>query len=294
MRRLAETLLLAVATACVSAPGARAQTDLPFGRASLWDDGRAELSQYTGTTLRYGEERPTEARIVIVKEDLLSDALVKSDAGPIRGRTFEALKMIAVDRFTTGTYDYHRATTLFFDRGSMALRKQTMSSWDGCGTTFVRLGPVGGRWMHDTHSYWEGEGDRAVAVEWPAAARDRLTWDALPLWLRGALMDGGPPQRVWLLPSQVAGRSPADASRPVEAVLKVRDAGRVSVPAGTFEARLVEVTLGRDTDRLWFDAAAPHVMLRMETASGRRLVLRKTQRLAYWEHQKNGDEALLR
>ena len=107
-------------------------------------------------------------------------------------------------------------------------------------------------------------------------------------------MSGRPPQRVWLLPSQVAGRSPAAAARPVEALLKVRDAGRISVPAGTFAARLVEVTIGRDTDRLWFDAAAPHVMLRMETASGRKLALRKTQRLAYWEHQGNGDEALLR
>src|SRR6266581_2724697 len=39
--------------------------------STMWDDGRAEFSVYTGTTERYGQPRPTNAQLVVVKEDML-------------------------------------------------------------------------------------------------------------------------------------------------------------------------------------------------------------------------------
>src|SRR5439155_4271068 len=70
--RFAQRLGLVALSLAGLAASAAAQTNRPgFAENSLWDDGRSEFSQYEGTTRRYGETRPTRARIVIVKEDML-------------------------------------------------------------------------------------------------------------------------------------------------------------------------------------------------------------------------------
>jgi hypothetical protein len=282
----------AIAVALSLAGLAEAETRRPgFAESPLWDDGRAELSQYEGTTQRYGQPRPTRARIVIVKEDLLRDARVKSESGPVPGRTDEVLKVVFVAEFTTGSYSYRQAATTFLDRRSLETLKESMSHFDGCGITYVRVGPKQGRVVHEAHSYWEGEADREVALVWPAGGAQQVYWDALPLWLRGQIAGGGA-SKVLLLPSQVAGRSPIEATKPVAADVRWSDAGTIAVPAGRFAARLAEVTTAGGTDRFWFDAKFPHVLLKMESAAGRSLALRKTQRLDYWNHHAVGDEKL--
>lgn len=285
---------LVLALARVAAHAAEPALPNPFA-GSRWDDGKAEFSTYVGTTLRYGQLRPTEARLIVVKEDLLRDQLVKSDAGPVRGRTVEALKLNWVADFQTGTYTYHQMTSVFFERASLAVLKQNMSHTEACGITTVRVGPTGGRWVHEAHSYWEGEADREVPVAWPAAARERWLWDGLPVSLRPWVASGAArgERKVWMLPSQVSGRSPIEATRPVEATLRLRDAGTLQVPAGRFAARRIEVATPAGTDTLWFSAAEPYLLLQLRTASGRRLSLAGTQRLDYWNHHMNGDEAVI-
>jgi hypothetical protein len=279
--------LLAVA-ACSPAAGAKPPA---LAANALWDDGRAELSQYEGTTKRYGEPRPTQARIVIVKEDMLRDTWVKSEEGPVPGKTLEVLKVVFVAEFPTGSYFYRQAATTFLERRSLDMVKESMSHFDGCGITYVRVGPKAGRTVHEAHSYWEGEADREVPLEWPAGSAPHVYWDALPLWLRSQI--GGASAKVLLLPSQVGGRSPIEATRPVAATIRWSDAGTIEVPAGRFAARLAEVETPGGVDRFWFDAAFPHVLLKLETAAGRSLTLRKTQRLDYWKHHAVGEEKLV-
>lgn len=280
--------------ALVLVPGALgAPGDDPLGADRLWDDGRAEFSQYAGVTRRYGEDRATRARIVIVKEDQLESSLVKSDRGPLPGRTREVLKIVFAAEFNTGSYFYRQAATTFLDRRTLAMRKLATSHFDGCGITTVRVAPRGGRWMHQASSYWEGEGERTIPVEWPAGDAPRVLWDALPLWLRGRLA-GGMPARIALLPGQVGGRSPVASARAAIATVRVADGGEVAVPAGRFGTRRVDVAAGAGTDRFWFAAEYPHVLVRLETADGRRLELVKTQRLDYWRHHAEGDERLIR
>jgi hypothetical protein len=79
----------------------------------------------------------------------------------------------------------------------------------------------------------------------------------------------------------------------VAATIRWSDAGTIEVPAGRFTARLAEVESPGGTDRFWFDASFPHVMLKLETAAGRSLTLRKTQRLDYWKHHAVGEEKLV-
>lgn len=264
----------------------------PFADA-LWDDGRAEIALYAGTTPRYGIERPLSARIIVVKEDLLLATLVKSETGPVPGRTVEVLKMNLIADFPTGTYDYHEMASVFLRRADLSPLKETMSHTEGCGITFVRVGPRDGRLAHEAHSYWEGEADRVIPIEEP---RGELLWaDALPVSLRRWAGPGEAfERRVWLLPSQVSGRSPAANARPVQATLRLVGTVPLSVPDGEHQARYFTVTAAQGTDHYWFDAAAPHVLLRLETAAGRRMVLENVTRLDYWNHTGPGDERRLR
>src|SRR6185369_11104934 len=91
MNRLAAGALLAMGTAAAvmadTSAGAPPSTATQVFADRLWDDGKAEFSIYSGTTPRYGQARATEMRLIVVKEDLLRDALVKSDRGPVPGRT---------------------------------------------------------------------------------------------------------------------------------------------------------------------------------------------------------------
>ncbi len=291
-RALLRALCFALALLGLVGPAAGDARRPGFAENMLWDDGRSEFSQYEGTTLRYGEPRPTRARVVIVKEDMLGDARVKSESGPVPGKTVEVLKVVFIAEFPTGSYFYRQYATTFLERKSLEAMKESMSHFDGCGITYVRVGPKQGRMVHEAHSYWEGEADREVPLVWPAGPSPHVYWDALPLWLRGQI-DGRGASSVLLLPSQVAGRSPIEATKPVPATIRWSDAGTIAVPAGRFAARLAEVESPAGADRFWFDAAFPHVLLKMETAAGRSLELRKTQRLDYWKHHAIGDEKLI-
>ena len=283
---------LALAGAGILA-GAPAVSTSNIASSPLWDDGKAEFSTYVGSTERYGQERPTEARIIVVKEDLVRATLVKSDSGPIPGKTLEVLKLNFLADFPTGTYTYHQMATVMFDRSSLEVLKETMSHTESCGITFVRVGPKNGRLVHEAHSYWDGQADREVPVEWPPG--ERLYWDGLPVSLRRWVAGGRTPFeiKVSLLPSQISGQSPIQNTRPVTATLRMRSGGTIEVPAGRFATRQLEVSTPAGTDRFWFDERFPHVLVKMETHAGRMLALKKTQRLDYWNHHRVGDERLL-
>lgn len=289
-------LMAGVALALTGAPAAAppAGNPNPFARPA-WDDGRAEFSTYRGTTLRYGQLRDTEVRLIVVKEDLLRDQLVKSDAGPVPGRTVEAIKLNWVSDFRTGTYVYHQMASVFFERATLDPLKEHMSHTEACGITTVRVGPKDGGWLHEAHSYWEGEADRRVAVTWPSGTGERWLWDGLAVTLRPWVASGATSgeKKVWMLPSQVSGRSPLSATRPVEATFRLRDAGTLQVPAGRFAARRIEVVTEAGSDTLWFGAADPYPLLQLRTAAGRRVSLVGTQRLDYWNRHMNGDEAVI-
>jgi hypothetical protein len=287
---LTAALALPAFTACGGVSPAPAPVDNLF-TSSLWDDGRAEYSIYTGVTARYGQPRSTEARMIVVKEDLVRATLVKSDSGPIPRKTLPAIKLNFSADFQTGTYTYHQAATVMFDRSDMQPLKEVMAHHELCGITFVRVGPVNGRLVHEAHSYWDGEADRTVDVDFPAGVA--LWWDALPVSLRlwaGRTRPFEMP--VWLLPSQISGQSPLASTRPIRATLRLVDVVPLQVPAGAFTAVKFAITTPTGSDLFWFDTRAPHPLLRLDTHEGRSLQLRKLLRLDYWNHHMNGDERL--
>lgn len=268
--------------------------DSSWATAPLWDDGKAEFSTYTGTTLRYGQLRPTTARFLLVKEDMVRATLVKSDSGPIPGKTVEVLKQIFIADFPTGTYSYHQMASLFFDRTTLGLYKETMSHTESCGMTFVSIAFGAGGLTHEANSYWDGEAARRTMITWPQPARPGVLWDGLPVWLRSLPRgDEKGVTAVWLLPTQISSHSPVANTQPVAATIRMGAGETVRVPAGEIATirYTVESAAGRDT--FWIAAAAPHTLVRMATAAGRRLELASTRRLDYWKHSSNGDERLI-
>lgn len=292
-RSLLVTLVAIAGCGRAAAPPAPA-APIAFGADRTWDDGRAEFSTYRGWTRRYGIARPTTVHMIVVKEDLVRATLVKSDSGSVPGRTREALKLNVIADFPTGTYAYHQMASVFFDRANLEVLKESMSHTEGCGITTVRIGLHDGRWLHEAHSYWDGEADRTVPLAWPGDDRPRLFWDALPVSLR-PWCDARDDRTwsVWLLPTQLAGRSPLASTRPAEATILRADGGALDVPAGRFDAVRMTVASAAGEDTLWFDARPPHVLLVLATHAGRRIELEKTQRIDYWNHTAPGDEKLV-
>jgi hypothetical protein len=255
----------------------------------IWDDGRAELSVYKGTIERYGKPRSLEATIIVVKEDMDVPQRVKSERGPIAGRTRTVLKQNTLRNFKTGTYEYHQMSSTFLDRSTGNLEKLVMSSTEGCGITFVEVLPQENAWRHVSHSYWDGEGDRERLIE-HRPGRRMIAGDALTLWLRR--LDLGRPQWVEAhgLPSQISVHvvEPKLVPAGVEVVGR---ADRYGFPVNVEWGGRPEE---RRIDRYWFDSAWPHTLTRFEGGADSTVLERvKTMRIAYWKKTAPGDERLL-
>jgi hypothetical protein len=290
-------LLLPVAPSCAVPPAGEAPEPPRLSTRDLfadamWDDGRAEYSLYEGTIERYGSRRPLAARLIVVKEDMDIGQRVKSEAGPVAGRTKTVLKQNYSHDFTTGTYDYHQASSTFLDRATGRLEKLTTSSIEGCGLTFVSVRGDTKGVGRVSHSYWDGEADREEVKSCSDCPMVLLA-DALPLWLRR--LDLARPQSflVTLLPSQLSNRV-----APLELV-----PSRIEVVGGTPDrhgrlVRVVATDSGRveaRPDRYWFDPAWPHALVRFEGGKHSIVLERmKTMRIAYWKETDPGDERLLR
>jgi hypothetical protein len=288
----------ALALACASGCGPAAQpAGAPGGngalRSAIWDDGRAEYSLYSGLTPQNGEERRTTARWIVVKEELLRATLVKSDSGPIAGRTVTAIKCNFISDWSAGTYDEHGMATVMLERSSGQALKETASHMDGCGITFVRVGPENGMMTQQAHSYWEGEADRVTKIEMPSGGL--VFEDGLPVWLRMWAGQTPFPQglAVWMLPGQLGARAPLSSASAVRAVIRRTPGGSLETPAGHFECVAFSVDSPSGRRRYWLDVRPPHVLVRAERADGAWLELRRTLRIDYWNHTRNGDERLL-
>jgi len=260
-----------------------------FSSDPLWDDGKAELSLYDAEAPLYGEMRRFEARMIVVKEDFKKDLRVKSDDGPVAGKTVEVLKFNHLRVIPAGSYDEHEMVSVYLERNSLRPEKLAMSHFESCGLTFVEILPEGDHLSLTTHSYWDKEGDRTLKV--PFGSAD-LLYDALPLQIRGMDLATMSPRNLKILPTQLSGKVRNPALAPMS--LQVLGKERVQVPAGDFEVFRVELTRLEGKDRYYFEVAFPHRLVKMETAGGGVYRLRKSMRLDYWNFHANGDEQRLK
>jgi hypothetical protein len=295
---IAAAILLSTAALAVPPPAA------PFGDAfwKHWGDGRGELSGYDLVFPRYGETRKGIAVTIFVTETFSNSLRVKSDPGRrAASDEFPVMKLILVQDFSTGIYDYNLLTSAFValtpvnGRGAGAATNVAFSSQEWCGGVWSQLLFDAGSARWTSHSYFDGEADQSKIL--PVSA-DALSGDAILLWARGLaapFLQPGEKRDVPLLRSIETARLQHKTVDVVRATLS-RDAAtsQATVPAGTFEVRRATVEIdGGATWHVAVETAAPNRIVTWETSDGEKATLLGSDRLEYWKLHGSGQESYL-
>lgn len=263
-----------------SSLGADQAFDAAWARDPLWDDGQAEVSLYDARRPQYGKVESYEAVFIVVKEDFTPQLYVKADP-PLEGKPLlPVLKLNAVHSYSTPNYPYHFLASVFVRRDDpTALVKLTVGSQEWCGNTFKEVTTWGARPELIYHSYWDGQGDGSRPLDLRAGD---LLEDQLPLTLRGLAFRPGLEFRRRLLPSLISNKLPKSPEF-VEATITVVGEEPVATPAGRFPAWKVKVETPDWQQTWWFEKAAPHTLLKMESSDARSWLLRARTRKPYWQ-----------
>lgn len=285
---LAVTLLAGCTPAESPPPGSATAAPAPpevnvfdpaWARDPLWDDGQAEVALYDARRPQYGKIEDYQAVFIVVKEDFNRQLYVKADP-PYEGKELlPVLKLNAVHSYWTSNYPYHFLASVFVRRDDpAALVKLTVGSQEWCGNTFKEVRTWDGRPEVVFHSYFDGQGDGTRPLDLQPGD---LLEDQLPLALRGLDFRPGLQFRRRVLPSLISNklRRPPEF---VEATVTVAGEEVINTPAGTHPAWKVQVQLGEREQTWWFEKAAPHTLLKMESADGRSWLLRSRTRQPYW------------
>ena len=253
--------------------------DPSWSRDLLWDDGQAEVSLYEAKRPQYGKIETYEAVFIVVKEDFNPQLLVKADP-PFEGRQLlPVLKLNAVHSYWTPNYPYHYLASVFVRRDDpAALVKLTVGSQEWCGNTFkeVKTSP---RPELSFHTYWDSEGDGVRPLDLRSGD---LLEEQLPLVLRGLAFAPALEVRRRLLPSLISNKL-GQAPQFTDAVITVTGEETVSTPAGRLGAWKVNVKFGEVQQTWWFEKAASHALLKMESSDGRAWLLKARTRKPYWQ-----------
>jgi len=253
--------------------------DSAWARDPLWDDGRAEVSLYDARRPQYGKIESYQAVFIVVKEDFDRELLVKADP-PYEGKQLiPVLKLNAVHSYWTPNYPYHFLASVFVRRDDpAALVKLTVGSQEWCGNTFkeVKAGP---RPELHAHTYFDGEGDTTRPLDLRSGD---LLEDQLPLALRSLRFVPGRELRSRVLPSLISNNLRRSLD-PVEAVIRVAGEESVQTGAGHLAAWKVSVEMGELKQTWWFEKAAPHALLKMDSSDGRAWLLKARARKPYWK-----------
>ena len=247
-----------------------------FGEEHLWDDGKAEISQYAAEEMVEGEKRSFDAWSIVVAELLDPSQMIKKDKFNLS--YVPVLKCNWFLEIPTGVYRYHQMASLFLRRSDMLAMKVVFSSSEWCGTSFCE-------WRRDRpgfliHSYFDGEADQTVEFENPGESD--LFYEQVPLWTRSRRPEKARSEKITLIEKHLASsRCPPPKSVDATMVFK----GKL----GDGDDARVEVDLvhGGATDTLVLAPALPYTLREWRRADGTTWKLKKSRRFDYWNFSKN-------
>jgi hypothetical protein len=247
-----------------------------------WDQGNAEFQVYKALLTRYGIRRDGQAKIIIVKELFDPAKLVKTNKP---APAIEVIKMNYIQTMPTGVYDYYQMASFFFERLTGKIIKYSMSSQDGCGTTFMEYVYQNKNGHFVFHSYFDDEGD--VTVEFKTA-EPPVFYDALPLVLRFRLQ-GKTPYTLQIVQPLIAIKFTRPAL--IEARITTRLISPFSIGGRQLDSIYETTVETSDTrDVFYFEPAFPHRLVKWKKSNNDELLLKSAHFFRYWEYTKPGDE----
>lgn len=153
-----------------------------------WYQGLGEINVYNLQQNRYKDIYDGQVVLIFVTEDFLTDKQVKNEQGK-KNHSASVLKLNAINRFTTGIYDYSLMTSVFTPVQTSkwpATMKVTNTGQDWCGQVYSQVNlNKNGEYRQILHSYFEKEGDQentstADLLEDEIFNRIRMGWENLP------------------------------------------------------------------------------------------------------------------
>jgi hypothetical protein len=209
------------------------------------------------------------------------------------------MKLNLVKDFSTGVYDYNDMLSSFLALTSVngrppgTLTKAVYSRQEWCGSVMQLAWFDPGKIRTQLHSYFDGEGDRARELPYPASS---LVEDAVHIWVRGwggPQLGPGEQKAVQFLTSTEPGKGSLEWTT---AQLKRSPvAKRIQVFNQFIEAEkfTVQVANGLTKD-YYVERDAPRRILRWEFSNGEKGQLIRSVRMKYWELNKKGGEGALK
>jgi hypothetical protein len=306
MLRVLPLLVAALITGCSRAPQTpAAQRPSPYTSEfwKTWGDGQAEMNGYDLTHPRYGQLRKGVAVAIFVTETFSNTARVKADPGKHPpADEFPVMKLNLVRDYQTGVYDYNEMLSAFIALEPVNGRefgqptKVSFSSQEWCGHVYGQLLFGNLRAQQVSHSYFDGEADQSREIKLEAATTSE---DALMLWARGIshpFMKRGTTENVSVLSSLATSRAKHEQIQLTSAELAIEnETQQVQVPAGVFEVEVRTAKLtGGVTQRYYVETGAPRRLVKWETSTGELAVLLGSDRMKYWEMNKEGGEHALK
>lgn len=257
----------------------------PFAQQTLWDDGLAEVSEYTLTQAHYGQLFTGTVTTIVVRELLDADTLVKAMPGV--DAVIPVLKAHRVAHFQTGVYAYEQADTSFLTRDDLTPMRMFWDSHEWCGLASLTWTNAGADSRIRGHSYFDGHGDRDDALVFAPQA---VFADSMWLWLRHYLELPQPPATVTLIPSQIGAKW--QSTQPLTVTIQRRDPRHLpATPLGLIGISQLSVmdVQGNMLMQVELELAFPHRLMSAQWPNGTTWALIRTARFDYWNRHNLGD-----
>ncbi len=258
-------------------PPVAATTD--FGELDYWNDGLAEMCYYDATDRIYGKPREY-TRAMLMNREWIDPATMVKFVGADTSRAVPVFKITIAEEIPTENYNYRYLVSQYLRRSDLRFEKLAVSSQEWCGTTFKQLKRGADAITLKGFSYFEGEGDQTFTL--PADGNIYPREALFALARQTAL--AGESRELQVLNPLRSTHLQEPTTRRLTLVPKAKTQ-RVTVPAGTYTARLVQL---KDDEAIVaeyvVDASAPHLLLRFEDReTNQTLVLRAFEKRAYWD-----------
>lgn len=262
---------------------------------SFWYDGKAEISTYEITEMRYGEPRKGIRIMVFVTEPMRLSTHIKPDYQLPPDSIVKVIKLNDIRKFKTGVYDYSIMTSVFTSVDSkknipeMSTMKISFTSQEWCGNVFETLKRDKSGFTGSLKSYFESEGEQnyQFPINKKIDTEDNL-W-LLIRELKKPVLNEGQSTSIRVLPSSWARRKAHVPIKVLEGTLEKGHRDMRNTVLGEIESIPFEWKLNGKTTKVWVEADYPHRILSWIEPDGSKGSIIASRREAYWRLNSNDD-----